>query len=1105
MNRLMPLIAVLALVMMTCGHTPALCSSIERDFASPPASARPWVYWFWLNGNITREGITADLEAMKRVGIGGALIMEVDVGVPVGPVDFAGDKWRELFRHVVLEAKRLGLEINMNNDAGWNGSGGPWITPEQSMQKVVWTETGVTGPKRFEEVLPTPEAVAGYYRDIKVLAFPATGDYRIPGILAKAAYTLDRIEDAPPGEPAAGMVIDRSRIVDLSGRMGSDGRLTWDVPAGNWTVMRFGHTSTGAHNGPSPASGRGLECDKLSKEGSEAAFNGLLAKLVADSKADVGRALVAGHVDSWENGSQNWTARMAEEFERRRGYDPLPFLPVVTGRVVGGAEVSERFLWDLRRTVSELVVENYAGHLRDLAHAAGLRFTIEAYGGPCDAIPYGGMADEPMGEFWVGGYCMDASSKGMASSGHVYGKRIIGAEAFTAWDSERWREHPGSIKSLADRAFCEGINRLVFHRYALQPWKQAVRPGMTMGPYGVHYERTQTWWEQSARWHQYLARCQHLLRQGLFVADICYLQPQAPPYAYAAHPRQGYDWDECDAETVMNRMFVKDGRIALPDGMSYRVLVLPQTRLMTPELLRKIGELVRAGATVVGPPPVKSPSLRDYPECDREVQALAQALWGDCDGVRVKERRCGKGRLVYGISPESVLLESGVKPDFCAQQQLRFIHRVLPDADVYFVANTQPCYKAVTCTFRVSGKIPELWSPETGRTQRAPVYEHGEGVTNVALQLEPSGSVFVVFRRNSGKSNPVVSVTHDGKALLDAKAATGAGIEVETAVYGVPGDPVRTRNVREKLQALLDVGEDSFRVWRMAEGDDPADKVVKTLTVTYLAYGKRLTAQGQDPDFIHQVNGALKITPSEAPDDPTRNKGFAAAARCISDDGSVRLTAWEPGRYCAVRANGSRVEKLITALPQAIDAKLPWTVAFPAGGGAPREVKLDRLMSWTEHPDPGVRYFSGTAVYRATIDIPASLFAPGYSLRLNLGSVREIAQVTLNGRDLGTIWKRPYVVDVGSAAKPGANALEIRVTNLLPNRMIGDEQLPEDSERNPDGTLKAWPQWLIDGKSSPTGRFTFTTWRLWKKDEALLESGLIGPVRIEAGREVVVK
>lgn len=367
-------------------------ANLEKDFKSPPPSARPWVYWFWLNGNIAREGITADLEAMKRVGIGGVLIMEVDQGAPVGPVDFMSPEWREMFKHVVSEAQRLGLEVNMNNDAGWNGSGGPWIKPEQSMQKVVFTETDVEGAKRFEGVLPQPEAVAGFYRDITVLAFPAPGSYRIPDIQVRAAYHMGGVGPMQESNLPPEMVIPKDNIVDISAQMDGNGKLSWDVPPGKWTIVRFGHTSTGAENSPSPATGRGLECDKLSKEGSEANFDGMMARLVADSKASglvphqpstinhQPFGLVATHVDSWEIGSQNWTALMREEFQKRRGYDLLPYLPVMTGRVVGSLETSDRFLWDLRRTISELVVENYAGHIRDLAHDNGLRFTIEAYG-----------------------------------------------------------------------------------------------------------------------------------------------------------------------------------------------------------------------------------------------------------------------------------------------------------------------------------------------------------------------------------------------------------------------------------------------------------------------------------------------------------------------------------------------------------------------------------------------------------------------------------------------------------------------------------------------------------------------------------------------------
>ncbi|MGB2754187.1 MAG: glycosyl hydrolase [Phycisphaerae bacterium] len=473
---------------------------LDKGFLSPPDSARPWVYWFWLNGNITREGITADLEAMKRAGIGGVLIMEVNQGTPKGPVAFMSPDWRELFKHVVAEASRLGLEVNMNNDAGWNGSGGPWIKPEQSMQKIVWSETNIEGPKRFEDALPQPQANHSFYRDIAVLAFPTPGAFRIAEIQSKALFNRRNVPPAAETRLPPEMVIDHTRLTDLSARMDKDGRLAWDVPAGKWTVLRLGHTTTGAMNAPSPDSGRGLECDKLAKEGIEAHFAGMMGKLIDDVGPAAGKALAATHIDSWEIGTQNWTPRMREEFQKRRGYDPLRYLPAVTGRVVDSLEASERFLWDLRQTVSDLLVENYAGHLATLAQQHGLRLSIEAYGGPCDDMTYAGRADEPMCEFWIHGGAFE-TCKEMASAAHTYGKRIVGAEAFTANRWERWLQHPATLKALGDRVLCEGVNRFVFHRYAMQPWLN-YRPGMTMGKWGLHYERTQTWWEQTLPWHE---------------------------------------------------------------------------------------------------------------------------------------------------------------------------------------------------------------------------------------------------------------------------------------------------------------------------------------------------------------------------------------------------------------------------------------------------------------------------------------------------------------------------------------------------------------------------------------------------------------------------
>jgi hypothetical protein len=1215
------------------GDSAEKASELAKGFVKPPASARPWVYWFPLDGNITANGITLDLEAMQRVGIGGVLYMETEQGTPKGPAKFGGPLWRALFKHACAEANRLGLEVNMNNDAGWCGSGGPWITPELAMQKVVWTETAIEGPRHFEGALPQPEAVANFYRDITVLAFPTPADNaRIENIKGKAVFAPSSVSLAAPAtwpSVPAERTISRERIVDLTERLNEGGRLAWDVPPGQWTILRIGHTTTGQNNLPAPSDGRGLECDKLSKEAVDAHFAGLMGKLIADVGPLAGKTLVATHIDSWEVGAQNWTARFREEFLRRRGYDLLRFLPVMTGRVVDSVEVSERFLWDLRQTISELVLDNYAGHFRELAHQHGLRLSIEAYTTcPVDEMAYAGRADEPMGEFWSWSKYGEAfSCTEMASAAHVYGMRIVGAEAFTAADGEKWLGHPGNIKDLGDWAFCEGINRFVFHRYALQPWTDA-KPGISMGPWGLHYERTQTWWEQSKAWHEYLARCQYLLQQGLFVADICLLSPEGSPQTLNGQQsfiskspgnggrpleRPGYNFDTCPPEVVLTRMSVKDGRLVLPDGMSYRLLVMPQVETMTPQLLRKLKELVEAGATVVGARPSKSPSLSAYPKCDEEVTKLADELWGDGETpAELTERPYGKGRVIRGreleknrnLAPSAAnrlgsakwiwhkegnpavaapvgrryfrrvvntdagagidsarlvmtadnsfecwvngqragsgdnfgrtyvmniapLLKPGanliavaaenasdkpnpagliasltikyrngrtlevstdktwesasaiqgdwisdatstgvwsaamelgplgmqpwgdvertvtspdlfpeislicgllekmrVPPDFACQvgnsaQSLRYIHRTIDGTEVYFVANKNPQPEEAVCSFRVRGKRPELWWPDTGRTERAAVYAEADGCVRVPIHFDPSGSVFVVFREDTAaERNRITSVTRNGEAIMST-------------------------------------------AWRSDQKQ----------------------AEDNNAGITNNFRMSMWVKP----------------------DTTVQALVWQPGSYVLKTADGESRQFDVAPLPRPREIIGPWELRFTPGGGAPERVTLDKLISWSEHSDLGVKYFSGTATYRKMCNVPADLISKDRRLFLDLGAVQVIAEVKFNGHDLGILWKPPFRVDITDAAKPGENALEVKVVNLWVNRMIGDEQLPEDSQRNPNGTLKEWPRWLQEGKSSPTSRYTFTSWRLWKKDSPLQESGLLGPVTLRAAAMVTVR
>ena len=1055
---------------------------LSSGFASPPASSRPWVYWFWLNGNITRIGIKLDLEAMKRVGIGGVLIMEVDQGAPLGPIPFAGRRWRDMFHYVISEAHRLGLQVNMNDDAGWDGSGGPWVTSDKAMQKLVWTQTTVEGGKQFSGMLPQPDTVDGFYRDVALLAFPTPGNYLIPDIQGKSALVRQDIpQPAYYNSLPAEDVITHGDILNLTAKMSANGSIRWVVPPGKWTLMRIGYTNTGAENAPSPASGRGLECDKLSPEGSQAAFNGFIRKLLKDNRLFVGKTFVSMHIDSWENGSQNWTRSFREEFQRLRGYDPLSYLPVFAGHVVGSLEISERFLQDVRQTVSDLVVQNYAGNMEKLAKRHGIRLSIEAYGNCVfDDMMYAGRADEPMAEFWAWPNHGAANTVyEMASAAHVYGKRILGAESFTSDNNEKWLSYPATIKSLGDWAFCRGVNRFVVHRYAMQPWRNR-KPGMSMGPWGLHYERTQTWWKLSKPWHEYLARCQYLLQQGLPVVDLLYLAPEGAPSSFnppSDGSHSGYKADACPADALYTRVRVVNGRLTLPDGMSYRALVLPSVETMSPKLLMRINELAKDGAMIIaGTPPMKSVGLYEYPQCDKEVQELARKIWTS-------------GELITNKNPEQALFARGTPPDFQSNRFLDFTHRKIGDADVYFVANSSPNSVNALCEFRATNKVPELWFPDTGIMEKVVSFSDSHSRTSLTLRLGPSDSVFVVFRSSAKREDAVVRIQRNGKDILTERA-NNTPFDIGRAIWGPAGDISHTKDVTDQVRRMLQSGRNFFQVADLAAEGDPAPNIVKTLRVQYKVQGKTLHVSATDPEVI-----SFELPSDVAP--PLILK--------LLPDHKLLAEPNKPGIYEVVTESGRQAKFRAPAIPPRKVIHGPWELRFPMGWGAPGSLVIKRLISWTESSDSGVRFFSGTAVYRKTLVIPADMLGHNRHLYLNLGNVEVMAQVQLNGRYLGILWKPPFKVDITDAVKPGKNALVIKVTNLWPNRMIGDQNLPEDSSRNPNGTLREWPAWLNAGKPSPTGRFTFTTWRLWHKNDPLLSSGLLGPVVLQSFPQITIK
>ena len=1146
---------------------------LAKGFAKPPASARPWVYYFIMDGNLTREGITADFEALNRAGIGGMLIMEVNVGIPQGPVKFMSAEWRQLFKHAAQEAERLGLQITLNAGPGWTGSGGPWVKPEQSMQHVVASAVEVSGPAKFDAALPWPtprpayfgnkglpeeilKAKDEFYVDVAVLAVPKTDDaQRIADIDEKALYLRHPYSSRPGTKPflpapanfpalPVNAVIPADRVVDLTARLGADGRLAWDVPAGNWTILRFGRTSTGANTRPAPVPGLGLECDKFDRTALDAHFEKFIGALLRETGPrgkSPDKGWMSLHIDSWEMGAQNWSGAFRDEFRKRRGYDPLRYLPAVTGRVVESLEVSERFLWDLRQTAQELVIENHAQHLKELGRRHGLGLSIEPYDmNPCSDLSLGAVADVPMCEFWLYGFNSFFSCIEAASIAHTCGRPVVAAEAFTSSAAERWQAHPASMKPLGDWAFCAGVNRIVFHRCQHQPWLDR-RPGMTMGPYGVHWERTQTWWEMVPAYHAYLARCQFMLRRGLAVADVLYLAAEGAPHVFRApasatrgNPpdRLGYNFDGIAPETLLARVSVKDGKLVLPDGMSYRVLVLPERDTMTPALLRKVKDLVLAGATVIGPRPLKSPSLSGYPKCDEEVKNLAREMWGDAGvpasagrdseppkgGTPTLDRRIGSGHIVWRQGSQSDLPKQSENP----LEQAKWIWHKEAKPGMNAPVGKRVFRRAVTLeagariesarVFMTADNAFELFV--NGRSTGSGDNFHEVCELDVAAFLKLGANELAVIAENGGDApNPAGLI-----GALVIKFRDGHVLEVPTDRQWQSALTIEA-NV---WSPALELGPVGMAPWKLNGKPTPPEpeQYGDFAVVTDV-----LKQMGVAPDFeseaplryTHRRDGNTDIFFVANPED--RDVKAACAFRVSGRQselwdpvtGATRVLrgSWEQdgrtvvplefaprqswfvvfSRRLAPRDAGT--ENLLSRSERTTLAG-PWEVSFDPKWGGPAHVTFEKLEDWTKHPDPGIRHYSGKAIYRKTFnwqpiagsgDIPVAedfgKRATGMSplparTFLDLGRVAVMAKVRLNGRDLGVVWCAPWRVEITGAVKSRGNHLEITVANLWPNRLIGDQSLP------------------------PEKRFTWTTWNPFKQDASLLESGLLGPVTIQS-------
>ncbi|MGN6818015.1 MAG: glycosyl hydrolase, partial [Sphingomonas sp.] len=972
---------------------------------------------------------------------------------------------------------------------------------------------------------------------------------------------------------------------------------------------RFGHTATGARNVSAATAGIGLECDKFSAAALDFHFDTYFRELLPALERLGKRELAGVLIDSYETGMQNWTAELPREFEQRRGYALTRYMPALTGRLVADPETTERFLWDMRRLHAILMEDLYYGRFHDLCHQHGLLSYTEPYGnGPFDDQRPGAKVDRLMGEFWVRGGAAAYSVKVAATTAHVQGKTFVGAESFTGRPAQsRWQEHPYAMKGLGDEMYSLGLNHFVFHRYAQQPHPTA-RPGMTMGPWGFHFERTNTWFEEAGPWLSYATRCQHMLTSGNFAADIlffagenspvqCPVDIEEPIAATLSGPRPrlphsvpaGHDYDVCGADVLHERARIEGNHIVLPDGMRYRVLVMPDDRRVTIETLAKIDELVRAGMWLVGPRVEHSHGLRDYPNNDAEVKRLASGLWGDLDGKARTSRTCGQGRVFWGMPLDRVLAEAGLAADVAlstraSDAKIHWIHRRTADADIYFVSNARRRPEELVATFRVAGRQPECWDPMTGKTHALPVYEQADGRTRVALRLDEAGSCFVVFRkpaagsgavalRGAGDSllqtaaypaaareeaggrftvtawikpevelwpiSPDMAVPNPDPKLIAARAvALARGGSVDTlgiagasflldppagdAVYGKGSATLALSAGRNGVIAYANAG-DSYRAilaaptpiagWTHLALTADDGRTALFLDGKPIATGVPMTAQlhallnvtiNQPRLFEGDVAGLmlhktvldaaaiarLAAEPLPAPAEPP-----------ASDVAAGGLLLWRSGRY---DLGDRRIDAGAIAPPAALAG--PWQVSFPPDLGAPAGITLDRLTSLHRHADFGVRHFSGTATWRTRFAVPASALGGDRRLYLDLGRVEVIARVIVNGKPVGALWKPPFRLDVTDAVRAGENLLEVQVTNLWPNRLIGDEHFPTENDYSVnafgwDGGIAALPDWYREGRPQPKGqRVAFATWKHYSADSPLLESGLLGPVMLRSAR-----
>jgi hypothetical protein len=1095
-------------------------------------TAKPWVYWYWMQGAYSKEGITADLEAMKSAGIAGAYLMSIkgptDPPLINPPILQLSEEWWNMVHWALAEAGRLGLKIAFHAADGFAVAGGPWITPEMSMQKVVWADTIVNDGVTTSLKLPVPEHYGDYYQDIATFAIPVKERFKtslkvqpkittslpnfnasflsegtktenqlrlyekgwvqyefkkpfscrsiqietlgnnyqahrlrveasddgttfkslgrleaarhgwqdtdvfythsIPPITAKYFRFVYDPEGTEPGaedldaakwkqalkvakiilsnEPLidnyqgkSGAVwrigpqttseqiedkdcIDKSKMINISRFVDAEGVLHWKAPKGNWRIIRFGHTSTG-HENATGGAGKGLEVDKFDPEAIRFQLDNWFGEMLRTAGPELASKVVEIlHLDSWECGSQNWSPVFQEEFKKRRGYDVVDYLPVMAGIPMESVETSEKILFDIRKTISELIADNFYGTVAEEAEKAGVKFSSENVAPTMvsDALLHFKYVDYPGGEFWLKSPTHDKPNDMLdaISGGHIYGKDIIQAEAFTALRMD-WDEHPGNLKTLADRNYALGINRFFYHVFVHNPWIDR-KPGMTLDGVGTYFQRDQTWWEPGKAFIDYCTRVQYQLQKGRPVVDLAvftgeeipsravlpdrlvpfipnvfgekrvtsekvrlenYGQPTAKMPKEVTYSKNttdlsqwvnalnGYKYDSFNVDVLLNRAEVKEGKIHFEGGIEYQALLFPGSRKMAPDQMmslavaEKILALVKDGATVlIAEKPTTVPGLVS-PSEKRKWKKLIDELWKDSERPK---RKLGKGTVVQLPYLGENFTVLGFAPDVSLEnserQAIAWTHRKTENSEIYFLSNQKEGQAEHLVSFRTQGRIPYKYDPVTDTEIALKEWKITNGRTVVPLQFHKNESFFIIFKEATEKD----------------KSETGKNWTVYKTRYTFDED------------------------WQL--------------------------------QFDTNFHG-----PSQA-------------------------------------------------------------------------VKIDKLFDWSSSKEDNIKYYSGTVTYSKTFDWKED---PTENIWLDLGVVHNIAEIQLNGKNCGILWTFPNKMDISKALKKGRNTLKIKVTNTWANRLIGDRKLPEKE------------------------RLTWTTAPSRLEGNNLLPAGLLGPVTIEQG------